>query len=134
MMRVFLSLPVAIFVAAFLSSCADITVLRYESTARPPKSLDTPITILDKATITRPYKVIGLIKIDASTQHFSVEIIEQIKMEARKLGGDAVIDLQQQPLESSLPIGSFPTGQADLTYSGHLRDLWSAKVIVWQTP
>ena len=128
-MRVLRSSVIAIFTAAILSSCVDITVLRYETMIRLPKSVDFPIPILDKATINRPYKVIGLIKIDAGTRQFTAEIIEQIKSEARKLGGDALIDLEQQPLESSFPIDQ---PSSSLFYTGHLRDLWTAKVIVWE--
>jgi len=68
---------------------------------------------------------------DVSTQKFKADIVEQIKHEARKLGGDALIELQQQPLESGFPI-SQPFGS--LSYTGHLRDLWTGTVIIWQKP
>ena len=132
-MRVFPSLLAVIFVAASLPGCANVTVLRYETVSRQPKPFGFPISILDKAKIDRPYKVIGLVQIDANKEEFAAEIIEQIKHEARRLGGDALMDLHQEPVENRFSFGSgYPIYQHDLFYTGHFRDLWTAKVIVWQ--
>lgn len=134
--RAFPALITAIFVAILLSSCGGVHVIRYEEEARPTKPFDFAIPILNKANIHRPYKIIGLIQIDASQRDNEGMIIEQLKTEARRLGGDALIDLQQQPQETHFPIGgTFPlVSQGELAYSGHFRDLWTAKVIVWQNP
>jgi len=134
--KVIPGLLTVILFSALLTSCADINVFQYDTVVRSPKPFDFPIAILDKAKINRPYKIIGLVQVDASKRQFAAEIIEQLKYEARKLGGDALIDLQQQPLETHFPIGgTFPiVSQGDLSYSGHFRNLWTAKVIVWQNP
>lgn len=129
------TLLTALMIAVLLTSCAGPSVIRYEEENRQPKPFDFPIPVLDKAKIDRPYKIIGQIQIDTSKSDFATLIVEQLKDEARKLGGDALIDLQKQPLETSFSFGAgYPINQHDLSYSGHFRDLWMAKVIVWQNP
>jgi len=118
-----------LFVATLLFSCVSTRSIQYETIPRPPKPADFPIEILDPVNINRPYKVIGLAQATAGKRHNTAEVIEQLKKEARKLGGDALIELQQQPIGAG-----GPTSQGGMVYSGHVRDLWSAKVIIWQNP
>jgi hypothetical protein len=125
-----LTKPLPVFcVAALLSGCVSTRSIQYETITRPPKPADFPMEILDTANINRPYKVIGLVQANAGKLHNTADVIEQLKNEARKLGGDALIDLQQQPIGAGVP-----TSQGGVIYSGHVRDLWTAKVIIWQNP
>lgn len=118
-------------ITVLLSGCASISTrsIQYETISRPPRSTDFPIEILDTTNINRPYKVIGLVQADAGWQNNTTDVTEKLKSEARKLGGDALIDLQQQPIGVGIP-----ASQGGMIYSGHVRDLWSAKVIIWQKP
>jgi hypothetical protein len=128
-MKYFVKFLSALFFIALLSACVSTRSIQYETITRPPKSADFPMEIFDLANINRPYKVIGVVQANAGKRHSTADVIEKLKNEARKLGGDALIDLQQQPIGAGIP-----TSQGGMIYSGHVRDLWRAKVIVWQNP
>lgn len=54
------------------------------------------------------------------------QLVERFRDEARKLGADALIDLANQPIGAGVP-----TSQGAMIYSGHVRDIWTAKAIAW---
>jgi len=115
-----------IIVFAFISGCARVQSVRYETIQRPSKPVAYPIEIFDAKDIKRPYKVIGLVRVEVRKRHDIEDTIEHLKIEARKMGGDALVDLKQQPIGAGIPY------QGGTVYSGHVRDLWTAKVIVWE--
>lgn len=102
-MRILMKSLSVLYVVALLSGCVSIRSIQYETITRTPKPPDFPIEILDTANINRPYKVIGLVQANAGKRHNTADVIEQLKSEARKLGGDALIDLQQQPIGAGVP-------------------------------
>jgi hypothetical protein len=108
----------------FISACVHAKAIRYETTERPSKPDNFSIEIFEAKHIERPYKVIGLVEAESGG---SIEkIINRLKAEARKMGGDALIELHQQPIGAGIP------SQGGTMYYGHVKDLWSAKVIVWE--
>ena len=116
-------------VVLFLCGCVSIKTVPYETIDRSPKPDNFPIEILDSRNITKPYKVIGFVQADAGKNHSVQDMLEKLRAGARKMGADALVDLGNQPIGAGVPSSSGGT-----IYSGHVRDLWTAKAIVWQGP
>lgn len=116
-------------IIVLISGCVSTRSIRYETIVRPPKPSDYPIEILDLSNINRPYKVIGIVQANAGKLHSTDDTIEHLKAEARKMGGDALIDLQQGTSKGGVIV---PAG--DMYVYGNVREIWSAKVIVWEQP
>ena len=115
-----------LLVGVAIAGCVSSKAIQYSASGRLPKPKEFPIEIIDMANVKRPYKVIGLVQVDAGARFNLTNPIERLKGEAKKLGGDALIELQQQ----SIGVGTF--SRSGGTYGGHARDLWTAKVIVWE--
>jgi len=111
-----------------LAGCVSVKTVPFETTARTPKPDDFPIEILESRDIARPYKVIGLVQANAGKRHSIVHTLEKLRSAARHMGADALVDLNNQPIAAGLP------SNGGTIYSGHVRDLWKAKAIVWETP
>ena len=111
------------------TGCVNTRVIRYETIVRQPKPKNYPIEIIDPANIKRPYKVIGIVQANAGKLHSVEDTIKHLKNAARKMGGDALIDLQQSPAKGGVVA---PAG--NLYVYGNVREIWSAKVIVWEKP
>lgn len=94
----------------FLVNCTRIDTVKYDETARTPKPKDYEIAVYTEAGAPREYKVIGAIYVEANMSN--PEIIKNIKSEARKIGADAVVNMQQNK------------------HSG-MRQRWQATAIVW---
>lgn len=108
------------------SGCVKTRSIQYETYARPAKSPDFPIEILDAADISKPYKVIGVVEANAGKLHSSTDTINHLKRQARAMGGDALMSLQRGAGAGMItPVGS------SYMY-GNVREIWSAKVIVWR--
>ncbi len=109
-----------------LTGCVSVRSVRYESAARPPRP-DCPVEILDAKDINKPYKVIGQADAAADERISLSRVMNKLRDAARKMGGEALIDLQHQAVGTGVPIS-----QDGSLYFGYVRDLWSAKVIVWE--
>jgi hypothetical protein len=118
-----------LLIIVLILGCVSTRSIRYETIVRPPKPSDYPIEILDLSNINRPYKVIGIVQANAGKLHSTDDTIEHLKAEARKMGGDALIDLQQGTSKGGVIV---PAG--DMYVYGNVREIWSAKVIVWEQP
>jgi len=70
--------------------------------------------------------VIGTVIASTGPFHHVMDAIEHLQDEARKMGGDALIDLAQgMPKENRCPkAGGF--------IFGGTGEIWSTKVIVWE--
>ena len=110
------------------SGCVNVRSIPYENKLREPKPESYEIEIVDVKDIYRPYKIIGLVDANAGKRHNTQDVMQKLKNAAKQMGGDALIELQNQPIGGGLPI------QGGTMYSGHIRDLWKAKVIVWGKP
>lgn len=81
-----------------LSGCVSIKSVPYETRARTPKPDDFPIEIVESKNITKPYKVIGLVQVNAGKKHSVADTLEKLRSAARQLGADALIDFSNQPI------------------------------------
>lgn len=113
----------------FLSSCSLFRPvaypIAYETTLREAKPNDHAIEILDAENIEKEYKVIGEISILGDPFSSSQEMKEKLFEEARKMGGDAIIDFESDFVSSS--------SHSKLN-DGHKKTttiIWKAKIIVW---
>jgi len=119
----------SLLIIFLISGCISTRSIRYETIVRPPKPPDYTIEIIDIANINRPYKVIGVVQANAGKLHSTADTIDYLKAEARKMGGDALIDLQQVPSKGGVIA---PAG--NMYFYGNVSEIWSAKVIVWDQP
>jgi hypothetical protein len=115
-----------IIIAALITGCVNVKTVPYETEPRAPKPKDFPIEILDAHGINRPYKVIGLVQANAGKKHSVEDTLEKLRDAARQMGADALLSLDNKPLGAAIP------SQGGVIYSGHARDLWKAKAIVWE--
>ncbi len=83
------------FLIAAVSSCAPATrVTRFAM--YPPRPLDHPIKIYRTTLPDKPFEEIGLVNSRQRNKFISMEaVFEFLKMEARKMGGDAIIGLSE---------------------------------------
>lgn len=117
-------LLLGIMAAPSALSCVVTRTVPYETQARAPAPEDRPLEIVDSASTTRPYKVVGVVQANVGKFHSTKSTIEHLKEQARRLGADALMDLE---------------GPGGGRVSPHIREVWSAKAIVWlaapaQTP
>lgn len=112
---------------SFTISCVNTRIIRYENVIRSSKPVNYPIEILESSNVNRQYKVIGLVQANAGKLHSVEDTIEHLKRQARKMGGDALMDLQQGSATGGViaPVGK-------MYYYGNVRENWAAKVIVWE--
>jgi hypothetical protein len=109
-----------------LTGCISVRSICYEAAARQPRP-DCSVDIFDAANIKKPYKVIGQVEAAADERISLARVMDKLRDAARKMGGDALVDLQRQAVGTGIPIS-----QDGSLYFGCVRDLWSAKVIVWE--
>lgn len=117
-----------ILVIFALAGCVSVKTVPFETTVRTPKADDFPIEILESREVTRPYKVIGLVQANAGKRHSIGDTLEKLRTAARQMGADALLDLNNELIGVGVP------AQGGTIYSGHVRDLWRAKAIIWVTP
>jgi hypothetical protein len=107
------------------SGCVNTRSIQYETNVRSAKSPDFQVEILDEVNISRSYKVIGIVEANAGKLHSPTDTINHLKSKAREMGGDALTGLQRGAGAGMItPMGS------SYVY-GNVREIWSAKVIVW---
>lgn len=128
-MNLLLKIPSVFISLALLVGCVSVKIVPYETQERLPKPTEFPIEILELKDITKPYKVIGIVQINAGGRHSVTDVLEKLRVAARRLGADALTDLNNQPIGAGVPVSGGGT-----IYSGHARDLWTAKAIVWESP
>ncbi|MBM3300905.1 MAG: hypothetical protein FJ280_07055 [Planctomycetes bacterium] len=120
-----LGFTIGCLVTLISAGCVNTRSIPYETHARPAKSPDFPIEIRDEADISRPYKIIGVVEANAGRLHSPTDTINNLKRQARAMGADALIGLQRGAGAGMItPVGS------SYVY-GNMREIWSAKAIVW---
>lgn len=115
-----------LFIILFLS-CVNTRIIPYETNPRTTKPKNFPIPIFESSNIKKPYKIIGAVEANAGKLHSVSDTVEHLKNAARKMGGDALLDLQKGPSSGGVIA---PAGK--LYYYGNVREIWSAKVIVFE--
>ncbi len=122
----FIKYSLTLFLIASLFGCATTRGVFLDKTERLAKPKDYKVEIYDVAGAPRPYKVIGTVIASTGPFHHVMEAIQHLQDEARKIGGDALIDLAP-----GLPKGE-PMPEGGWFIFGRYGEIWSAKVIVWE--
>jgi hypothetical protein len=99
-------------VSALQLSCVNTRQIVYETQRREAKPPDYPIEILESPSVSRPYKVIGVVEANAGKLHSSEDTLNKLRAAARQMGADALLDVNRG--------------------SRGPREIWSAKAIAWQ--
>jgi len=107
-----------------LSGCISTKVTSYEEIERASCPRGYPIKVIDLAHEPRPYTVIGYIEIKASELYSTETIFRKMRKQARTLGGDALSDIIQQPVDKKFPFF--------FDYLNFYGNVWSAEVIAWE--
>lgn len=122
MTKIFKIIPLLII----LLSCTNTRSISYDQTYRPIKSSEYQMQIFSVDDIEKDYKVIGEIMVKANKWTSTTKMMAKIIDRAKKMGADAILDLET----SSIGAGSYNGTTA--IYSGDAKQLWKAKVIIWQ--
>ena len=106
----------------------------YDDVRRTPKAADHAIPIIaDAARLERPFVVIGMVRSDSGdmTGIGDRELQQGLRKEARKMGGDALINLQRKANLRGHPIDNaiHPGSERD-----DIRFSWVAEVISYDLP
>ncbi len=105
-----------------LSGCISTQKMQFDRAFDPTAGDSRNVEVLDSANVKRSYKVIGIVEADAVADYGLNNVLSALKLEAKKMGGQAVIDVQRVPMYSkTFWDGLFPSGQR-----------WSGKVITWE--
>ena len=107
-----------------VSGCLSTKVTSYEDEVRASRPKDALVPIVDLRNIDRPYQVIGYIEIKSSDVYTTEMIINRLRKKARKLCGEALSDVIQEPIEEK-----FPQFFDWLNFYGNS---WSAEVLIWE--
>lgn len=117
-----------------VGGCATVVSSHHsnELAPRAPRAFDHPIRVIDSGVPERPHEVIGSVRVRVKLSPYTGKvwprnrILERLKEEARKLGGDALIHLTREPQsgggDSLAPDGVYRSGSSEI---------WSALVIAW---
>jgi len=97
-----------------------------DSTAYASKPDKYLVEIVKKKDTDRAYKAIGTISAPVEGDQSATEAVEKLKTMARNMGGDALLDLQEESVS-----GSAELAFGSVTYRSR-RVFLSAKVIVWE--
>ena len=109
-----------ILAACVRSNDSAIVPARYES-----KPDNYPIEILEVKKIDREYKIIGKIHTTLEANQAVAEAIERLKQMARKIGGDALVDLHKESVSGTVELG------VGASRYRNRKIYLTAKVIVW---
>lgn len=116
MNRVPIRILFAVFILMLAIGCSRVRAssISYDASKLPPKQQDYAMEFIDKGDITRPYQVIGLVQAEGLIDAEMEAMFEAIRQEARKLGADAVTELEYKSVTHGPP------------------HLWVGKAIVWK--
>lgn len=100
MRKAALMLSIILFSGCATLNKADVT--RYTDTTYPPKSESYQMDIKDRQNIDQEFTVIGEVRGKLSTVYQSEQdVIGGMKDAARKIGGDALVDLETRTVDES---------------------------------
>jgi hypothetical protein len=133
-MRTLTNGAIASLALVVLAACTTISVdsTRDETRHRPPKPRDHDIEVFHDTIPDRPHKVIGsvLARVKHSPEGDTLwpdhSVLERLKVEARRLGGDALIGLAADRQADG---GTYLSPPATVLTGS--STIWSASVIVW---
>ena len=125
-MRSIIKYSLILFLIYSLFGCATTRGVLQDKAERHVKPKDYNLEIYAAYGAPRAYKVIGTVIASTGPFHHVLDAIEHLQDEARKMGGDALIDLTQR-----MPQGE-PMPEGGWFIFGNTGEIWSAKVIVWE--
>ena len=102
-----------LIVPVFLVDCAKTETIKYDEVKRAPKSKDYQMKLYPEGATPKEYEEIGEVRMEAYLNHPKEEIIKSLKSQAKKIGADAIVGLEE--LESS----------------DSMKQRWAAKAVVW---
>ncbi|HMP73377.1 MAG TPA: hypothetical protein PKE55_08970 [Kiritimatiellia bacterium] len=108
-----------------LAGCTSTSSTVYDDARTTPKPVGYQVQLLDASNISRPYRTIGIAEANAGRLRPHSETIRKLKDEARRMGGDAIINVQRGGGAGMI----MPAG--NMYVYGNAREIWSATVIVW---
>ena len=109
-----------------LTACVKPNNSSLDSRVFASKPDNYPVEIVEKKNTNRAYKVVGTINAPVGRDQSAFKAIERLKMMARNMGGDALLDLREESVSGSAEL--FTGGVRYRSRSVFL----STKVIVWQ--
>lgn len=111
-----------IFILFLFSACnTGARVLSYDNTRYPAKPDDFNIQIIDRDDIDKDFKVIAQVSDDVATVYDSEQqVIFNLMEAARNLGGDGLIDLETETIDTSYD------------WIPSSKTIYKAKVIIFQ--
>ncbi len=124
---------IAAAVAVAAAGCGTVVSGRgssWETTARRPTPETVTIEVVERAAIARPYKLVGTVEASAPRWEGGPSdeaMLQTLKREARKLGGDAVTEVTRNPADRPEWWGPMPFASRQL-----YEVRWVALVIAWQ--
>ena|ERR1700690_3999549 len=125
-MRSIIKYSLTLFLIYSLFGCATTRGVLHDKTERQVKPKDYNVEIYAAYGAPHTYKVIGTVIASTGPFHHVLDAIEHLQDEAKKMGGDALIDLAQ-----GMPTGE-PMPEGGWFIFGGTGEIWSAKVIVWE--
>jgi len=125
-MRSIIMYSLTFFLISSLFGCATTRGVLHDKAERQVKPKDYNVEIYAAYGAPHPYKVIGTVIASTGPFHHVMDAIEHLQDEARKMGGDALIDLAQ-----GMPKGE-PMPEGGWFIFGGTGEIWSTKVIVWE--
>jgi hypothetical protein len=102
-----------LIVAVFLTDCTKTETIKYDEVKRTPKPDDYNMKIYSEYGTPREYEEIGEVRMEAYINCPQEEIIKSLKSQAKKIGADAIVGLEE--------VGS----------SDSMKQKWAAKAVVW---
>jgi hypothetical protein len=102
-----------LIVPIFLMDCTKTETVKYDEVERTPKPEDYEMAVYTEAGAPGEYKVIGEVRMEAYVGDPKEEVIKNLKSQARQLGADAIVNMQQ------------------LKSQNQAIQRWEAKAIVW---
>jgi hypothetical protein len=123
-----------LFLILAIEGCATVISSHHsdEIAPRRPRASDHPIEVIESGVPERPHEVIGSVIARVKQSPYTGKvwprdrILERLKKETRKLGGDALIHLTVRPQSSG---GDYLA--PDGVYRSGSSEIWSALVIAW---
>jgi hypothetical protein len=126
-MRQALLVGIVLISASLFSGCMSVRSYYYHGCYREPRPEGASVEILEPQEVNRAYRVIGEVEAKANRGTDIVKVMERLKRAARRMGGEALVDLQYQSKGTGIPVT-----RDGSTYVGYVRDFWRGKVIVWE--
>jgi hypothetical protein len=116
----------AIFLLLIFAGCSFYNIDSQDTTLDfyPPKASADQVAYLDK--VDQPHEVIGIVTVDTERNRPLDEVVAKMRHEAAILGGDAIMDVRQDPGDGAGPKVKKYFGNVNI------RVRYTAKVVLFK--